>query len=134
MEHRISELLEVLGISLASFKNLEGFRSYLDVLAKLIDCSNQIFTQYQREAKLLAHFDGFSDAVLEKLEYFVVQYDKCRNWLLGYLFKGTKVEQLNREFRESFANYSFEDPHRHLRQLHVILYLLKQAENLGYVP
>ncbi len=131
-KHRSDELLEVLGVSLASFKNLDGFRNYLDVLAKIIDCSQQLLSQYKREATLLAHFDGFSDVYLGKLEHFVIQYDKCRNWLFGYLFKGSKVGQLNREFKEAFPHCTFEDPHRCLRQLHIILYFLKQAVNLKH--
>lgn len=129
-KHQSDELLEVLGISLASFKNLDGFRNFLDVLARLIDCSNQLTSQHQREAALLAHFDEFSDAYLEKLEQLVMQYEKCRNWLLGYLFKGAKIERLNREFKEAFPHYEFEDPHRRLKQLHIVLYFLKQAVNL----
>ncbi|MDP2728869.1 MAG: AAA domain-containing protein [Dehalococcoidales bacterium] len=124
------ELLELLGASLANFKSLDAFRNFLDVLARLIDCSNQLMSQHQREAALLAHFGEFSDSSLEKLEQLIMQYEKCRNWLLGYLFKDAKIEQLNREFREAFPHYEFEDPHKHLKQLHIVLYFLKQAVNI----
>ena len=124
------KLFELLGFSAADFKNLESFRDFLDVLAKLVDCSRQLRAQYQHKVELLCQFLEFSDTHLEKLYLLAIQYEKCRNWLLGYFFKSAKVDQLNNEFRETFPHCKFEEPHKCLRQIHSIIVFLKLAMDL----
>jgi len=126
------KLFELLGSSVADFKNLESFCDFLDILAKLVDSSRQLRDQYQPQIKLLCNFSEFSDVNLKKLNLLVIQYEKCKNWLFGYFFTSAKVKQLNNEFRETFPQCKFEEPHKCLVQLRSILDFLTLAMNLKH--
>jgi ssDNA-binding Zn-finger/Zn-ribbon topoisomerase 1/very-short-patch-repair endonuclease len=124
------KLFELLGSSVADFKNLNAFCDFLDILAELVDCSRQLVAQRQYQVGLLDYFHEFSDAHIEKLNLLVMQYEKCRNRLFGYFLKSARVERLNREFKEAFPRCKFEEPHKCLKQLHSVLDFLKLAISL----
>lgn len=126
------KLFELIGTSIADCKNLEELRAFIGILVKLLDFSRQLVAEYPSEVELLAHFHEFSDSHLERLEDLLTRYEKCRNWLLGYLLNGKKLELLDREFNEYFPGCGFEDPRKCLRQLHSILHFLKVAVNLKH--
>jgi len=129
---QLAKLFEIMGASIVDFRNLKEFRAFIGIMVELLDFSSRLTAEYPTEVALLANFHEFSDIYFGKLEDLVTRYEKCRNWLLGYLFKGKKLEQLDKEFNEYFPGCEFEDPHKCLRQLHGVLHFLKAAISLKH--
>jgi len=44
-------------------------------------------------------------------------YETEKSWLLGYLFKKKKLEELNKAFKQAFPSSLFEQPHRQLKDM-----------------
>ncbi|MFC1928378.1 AAA domain-containing protein [Chloroflexota bacterium] len=119
------KLFELFRTSVSDFKDIDVCCDFLDILGKTVNYSRQLTTLHQHGAELLAYFQEFSDAHLEQLNLLVTQYEKCKNWLFGYFLKSARVEQLNQEFREAFPECKFEEPHKYLKQLRIVLNFLK---------
>ena len=124
---QLARLFEMMGATIADFRSLKEFRALIGIMVELLDFASRLTAEHPTEVALLADFHDFSDIHFDRLDDLVTRYDKCRNWLLGYLLKGKKLEQLDKEFTQCFPGCEFREPHKCLKQLHGVLHFLEAA-------
>ncbi|MEI6596692.1 MAG: AAA domain-containing protein [bacterium] len=115
-----SYLFELLNFSINDFNDIANFQKYLWLLSFLSSSVAKIKETYGSEIDKLLKFVDFDDSSLEKLSNFISDYEKEKNWLLGYLFKKEKLENLDKEFIKYFNLTSQIEPHKNLDEIKVI--------------
>jgi len=125
-----AKLFELLNFSINDFKDISNFQKYLWLLNFLSASVAKIKEVYANNLVLLSTFDNFNDSSLGKLNDFISNYEKERNWLFGYAFKKEKIENLDKEFKKSFSLTSQIEPHKNLGDLKKVLGIYQFAEEL----
>jgi len=115
-----SYLFELLNFSINDFNDIANFQKYLWLLSFLSSSVAKIKETYGEGIDKLLKFEDFNDSSLEKLNNFILDYKKEKNWLFGYLFKKEKLENLDKEFKKSFNLARQIKPHKNLDEIKVI--------------
>ena len=125
-----SYFLELLNFSIDNFKDISNFQKYLSLLNSLFISANKIKEIYGSELSLILKFEDFSDKHFEILNKFVLEYEKEKNWLLGYLLKKKKIEELNKKFKKHFYFTSLVEPHQNLNEFKKIISIYNEVNEL----
>lgn len=125
-----AKLFELLNFSINDFKDISNFQKYLWLLNFLSSSVAKIKEVCTSNLVLLSIFDNFNEPLLEKLNDFISNYEKERNWLFGYVFKKEKIKNLDKEFKKTFSLISQIEPHKNLEDLKKVLEIYQFAEKL----
>ena len=126
-EYRFFELLN---FSIDEFEDIANFQKYLWLLNFLSSSIAKLKEIYGTGLSSILKFDNFVDNDLEELEKFIKTYEKEKNWPFGYLFKKTKIEELNREFKKHFDYSASIAPHQNLIELKNIVSIFNFANEM----
>jgi superfamily I DNA and/or RNA helicase/very-short-patch-repair endonuclease len=129
-DHANRRLLDVLNLSTDSIGTVKHFKEILQSLVSIYEDLNTLKEEFGENINLLSSFDDFSKNNLEKLKQLISQYEEQRNWLLGYLFKNKKLEELDRVFKKSLPRSRFDRPHKHIDELKRISEIYDYALNI----
>ena len=125
-----SKALELFGLSLESFDDIEIFQKFINFLIALQKNLHKLKDVFGEKIALLSSFKKLSDKELEKLSKIITNYENLRNWLFGYFLKKKKVEKLNLEFKKTFPYSQFNQPHEAINELKEALEILDYIKNL----
>lgn len=126
----IAKLSELFSISVDSFEDPSQLLNFSKLLVAVSGDVQEIKNVFEEKTELLRNFHKLSDSDLEKLEGFIKAYETLRNPVFGYLLKGSKLEKLNKEFKNTFPYSKFDYPHKSLGQLNNVLEILSFAAKL----
>ena len=126
----ITKLAKLFGISVDGFEDPSRLLIFAKLLVAISGDLQEIKNVFEENAELLRNFHTLSDGDLEKLKGFIEAYGILRNPIFGYLFKGSKLEKLNKEFKNTFPYSKFDYPYKSLGQLNNVLEILKFAAKL----
>ncbi|VVB97709.1 RecBCD enzyme subunit RecD [uncultured archaeon] len=127
------ELLRVLNFSVDDFDDLTCFQEILplkNVLPSLLAHIQNLKDTYIEKIELIHNFDSFSDGQLIKLNEFIKEYENSKTWLFGYFFKGDALKKLDTDFKKTFLNSKFEQPHKNINELKAIYEIYNSIINL----
>ncbi len=125
-----SHFFELLNFRLDEFKNIAEFQEYLKLLNSISNIISKLKVNYSASLPSILKFENFTDNSLEVLSSFIQNYEKEKNWLFGYLFKKSKIEKLNSEFKKSFNVLSPFEPHKNLVELKSVFNVFSFANEL----
>jgi len=126
----LSKLSELFIISVESYEDPSQLLNFIKLLVAVYGDTQEIKNVFGEKTELLKKFHKLSDGSLEKLERFAKVYETLRNPVFGYLFKGSALEKLNKEFKNTFPYSKFDYPHKSLGQLNNVLEILSLAAKL----
>jgi len=126
----IAKLSELFSISIDSFEDPSQLLNFAKVMVAVSGDAEEIKNVFEEKTELLKKFHKLSDGDLEKLEEFTKAYETLRNLVFGYLLKGSKLEKLNKEFKDTFPYSKFDCPYKSLGQLNNVLEILSFAAKL----
>lgn len=116
-EEKESRLFQLLNYSIDDFVSLSSFQNYIRLLNYLSSTVGKLKEVYGDSISAMSIFDNFGDNDLEALNTYIERYKNEKTWLFGYLFKKTKIEELNTEFKKRFNLVSQIEPHQKLLDL-----------------
>lgn len=109
-------LLWLLGLDRSTLKDLNGLLQTSELAKEISDIIKFLGERYGSRIGIVTKFEAFSDATLNILSSYVIEYEKVSG-LFGSLFKRSKIQQLNNSFRVAFPFCRFEEPRKCLREI-----------------
>ena len=115
--------------TLLGIKKPKQFTDVNDILKvllyakKCIGSLNSIFGTRLSELSLPATFSDFNQT---QIQWFIKQYENLKVPILGYLFRGKQVEELNTKFKEIFKAKKLDSPRKLIKNLKEIKLICDQ--------
>lgn len=126
------DIFELYKINLKSFKTINDFKNFLDLLEISLESVKEIKTLYKNGIDSVKNFTKFEEKDLSVLNDFIQKYAKLKFWAVGFLFTQKKAEELDLTFEKSMVNSTISKPHEHLQELNDVYDILSYSQNRGY--
>lgn len=120
----------LLNFSLNDFNDTTDFQKYLQFLSSLFSSISKLRKMYGDNLNSILEFESFDSSKLKNLNSSIQEYREEKNWLLGYLFKKDKLEQLNTQFKKNFKYISLIKPQQNLMKLEEAASIYNDADEI----
>ena len=84
----------------------------LNALSFIKDCIENLNSNFGPRLSELSISATFSDFNYKQIQWFIEQYDSLKLPILGYLFRGKQVEELNTKFKKTFKAEELASPQK----------------------
>lgn len=88
-----------LGVDIEDIKTKEAFIGFLSQISSVSAALIEVSAKYETKLSAISNLGHFSDEDLPKLKELVKECRDAKSPVLGFLFAGAKVEELNARFR-----------------------------------
>jgi hypothetical protein len=105
------ELLGLLKLDLKTLRSLNELHQTSELATALSHIITFLEERYGSRVLIVTKFKSFTDADLDRLLQYIVEYQKVSG-LLSSLFNRGKIRQLNNNFKRDFPFCQFEDPRK----------------------
>lgn len=130
-EHTHSHpLARHLRVSTKSVGSLDDLLDLLGNVMKISDIANRLKEFFTAKLNTLELFNEFSDTDIESLINIIANYDAMKKPIIGYLFCGKKLKQLNEEFKMRFPYTSIDTASKSITDLKTIINIYSYANDL----
>jgi len=111
------KLLSHFEFSSTGFRSIDELKSFLEELNSIYTTFGKVYKIFEDKMDYIADFPDLNSDNLGKLKELYSQYVELRVPLIGYLFKGGKLEKLSKEFKKEFPYSAIETPHKELDKI-----------------
>lgn len=119
-----SEIYKLFGLEKPKqFSNVDDL---LEALSFVKNCVENLTSNFGPRLSELAIPANFSDFNYKQIQWFVEQYESLKLPILGYLFRGKKVEELNAKFRKTFKANEIGAPQKLTEKLNEVRLIIEQ--------
>ncbi len=98
----------------------------LNALSFIKDCIENLNSNFGPRLSELSISATFSDFNYKQIQWFIEQYDSLKLPILGYLFRGKQVEELNTKFKKTFKAEELASPQKLTEKLKEIKLIAEQ--------
>lgn len=124
------ELLEWLKIPPRSLKTLKRLGQALDSLGRVSEIIERLRSNCEDDVSSLDSFNEMTDQDIDRLRKYLSTYGELKQWLLGYLFRRKKLEQLDGELQTDLPTLTLAKPHQNIDIIESIVRVCDIANEL----
>jgi very-short-patch-repair endonuclease len=114
-------LFKILNIDIYKQKDSEMFSNTLKIVNSYYQIIHDLQSKFNDDLQKLANFKVFSGNDLYELRKWLSSYEEIRLPVFGYLFSNSKLQILDRRFKDIFPLTDFINPHTNIKEIKVII-------------
>jgi len=118
------------GFKLKDIIQISEFKTFIQIMSVISNNVEKINQRFSGEIKNIRFFDDFLDKDLDFLQSFIEDYENLKNWLFGYVFRKTKIKELDFKFKRHFYALKIDQPHNYIDELKILVELFLYANKL----
>jgi very-short-patch-repair endonuclease len=114
-------LSKILNIELETLKSIEMFLVTTRVLVSYYEIAQDVSLKFNDNLKIINRFRVFSHKDFNELKKWIHLYEESKMPIFGYLFKKTKLQQLDNSFKELFPLSDFQNPCKNVGDFKILI-------------
>lgn len=124
------ELRSLINFSFEGLQSKEDIRKQYTFLTSINKIKNKLKEIYGSDIERIKEIGTIHDEDIKVLADFIEDYQKEKNWLLGFAFKKDAIRKIDTRFKTSFPQSSITEPHSKLYTFENIVQICKSAQDL----